>query len=129
MTNLTDLSLGAITVIYEIRHDDCPTNADTMYIATSLCDGFNPIFPTVITPNLDGKNDLFEINFLELIHPNCHVVIFNRWGNVVFESAGYLDPWDGTYNGEELPMGTYFFRIELNDEDGTVYTGPISIIR
>ena len=129
MTDLTDLSLGAITVIYEIRHDDCPTNADTMYIATSLCDGFNPIFPTVITPNLDGKNDLFEINFLELIHPNCHVVVFNRWGNVVFESTGYLDPWDGTYNGEDLPMGTYFYRIELNDEEGTVYTGPISIIR
>jgi gliding motility-associated-like protein len=48
---------------------------------------------------------------------------------VVFESVGYKDPWDGTYNGENLPMGTYFYKIELNDDKSTVYNGSISIIQ
>ena len=88
------------------------------------------IFPTVITPNFDGRNDLFVIQYLELIYPDCHVTIFNRWGSVVYESVGYADPWDGTnLNGEALPLGTYFYRIELNDDEGTVYNGDISIIR
>jgi gliding motility-associated-like protein len=57
------------------------------------------------------------------------VVIFNRWGSIVYESIGYVEPWDGTFNGEDLPMGTYFYKIELNDPESTVYSGPISIIR
>ncbi len=56
------------------------------------------------------------------------MTIFNRWGSVVFESVGYADPWNGTFNGEKLPMGTYFFKLELNDEENQHYNGPISII-
>jgi gliding motility-associated-like protein len=128
-TSITNPGLGSNLLIYQMSHDDCPTTIDTVAIVASLCDGFNPVFPTVITPNLDGKNDLFVIDFLELVYPNCRVIIFNRWGSVVYESVGYADPWDGTYNGEPLPMGTYFYKIELNDEASKVYNGPISIIQ
>jgi gliding motility-associated-like protein len=128
-TTVTNLQNGVNTLVYEVTNSDCPAESDTLAIIVSVCDGFDPIFPTVITPNFDGKNDLFVIEYLELIYPNCHVTIFNRWGSVVYESIGYADPWDGTFNNEPLPMGTYFYRLELNDADERVYSGDISIIR
>jgi gliding motility-associated-like protein len=128
-TAVSGLNLGENILVYSISNPVCPSTTDTLIIVTQLCDQLNPNFPTVITPNNDGKNDLFVINFLEKIYPDLSVNIFNRWGSIVFESIGYEMPWDGTYNGEPLPMGTYFYRIELNDSENTVYTGPISIIR
>lgn len=127
-TTLDNLGMGTNILTYRMMHPLCPTTYDTITIVSSLCEGFNPIFPTVITPNFDGKNDLFVIDYLEKVYPECKVTIFNRWGSIIYESVGYLDPWDGTYNGEALPMGTYFYKIELNDEKSTVYNGPISII-
>lgn len=127
-TTVENLGLGTNIIIYKLEHDLCNSTADTITIVASLCEGFNPVFPTVITPNLDGKNDLFVINYLEKVYPSCRVIIFNRWGSIVFESIGYANPWDGTFKGEELPMGTYFYKIELNDDASTVFNGPISII-
>lgn len=120
---------GTSILIYEVSHPNCPVIRDTVIIAANICEGLNPIIPTVITPNYDGRNDLFEVEFLDILYPDCHVTIVNRWGDVVFESTGYSEPWNGTNNGEPLPLGTYFYRIELNDADGTVFTGDISIIR
>jgi gliding motility-associated-like protein len=127
-TTVENLGIGTNIIVYKLEHELCNTTADTITIVTSLCDGFNPIFPTVITPNLDGKNDLFVINYLEKVYPGCRVLIFNRWGSIVFESIGYANPWDGKFKGEDLPMGTYFYKIELNDDASTVFNGPISII-
>jgi gliding motility-associated-like protein len=128
-TTASDLGYGLNIIVYKMTHPECPNTSDSVKIEVSICDDTNPIFPTVITPNYDGKNDLFEIDNLEIAYPSCKVTIFNRWGSVVFESVGYKDPWDGTYNGENLPMGTYFYKIELNDDKSTVYNGPISIIQ
>jgi gliding motility-associated-like protein len=127
-TTAYDLENGVNTIIYDVAYNGCPTYMDTVIVIASVCNEFDPVFPTVITPNLDGKNDLFEILYLELLYPNCQVTVFNRWGSVVFESNGYADPWDGTFKGEPLPMGTYFYKIHLNDSEGTIYTGDISII-
>lgn len=128
-TTMDDYGLETNMILYLMQHDDCPSSSDTLTIVASLCDGFNPVFPTVITPNFDGRNDLFVIDYLEKVYPECKVTIFNRWGAVVYESVGYEEPWDGTYKGEDLPMGTYFYKVDLNDENSTVYDGPISIIR
>jgi gliding motility-associated-like protein len=129
ITSVSDLTLGLNKIVYVLDYPQCASSSDTISIIASLCEGFDPVFPTVITPNFDGKNDLFVINYLEKVYPECSVVIFNRWGSIVYESVGYEEPWDGTYNSEPLPMGTYFYKIELNDPENTVYNGPISIIR
>ena len=128
-TTLDDYGLGSNMILYVMEHDECPSTSDTLTIVASLCEGFDPVFPTVITPNFDGRNDLFVIDYLEKVYPDCKVTIFNRWGSVVYESVGYEEPWDGKYKGEDLPMGTYFYKVELNDEENTVFDGPISIIR
>ncbi len=128
-TSVNNLQNGLNSIVWEVSNPNCPTQSDTVMIVVSVCNGFDSAFPTVITPNYDGKNDLFVIEYLELIYPDCRVTIVNRWGSVVFESVGYAEAWNGTFKGEPLPLGTYFYRIELNDADGTVYTGDISIIR
>lgn len=126
--NLTNLQIGENTLIYEVTHNLCPKEVDTIRIIITPCDDFEPIFPTVITPNGDGKNDLFVVQNLEKIYTNCQMTIYNRYGNVVFESTGYTTPWDGTFKGEKLPMGTYYFKLELNDASNKIYKGPISVI-
>ena len=127
-TEINSLELGTNWLIYEISHQECESTYDTLVIAANICDGFNPVIPTVITPNFDGVNDQFIIKNLDLVHPDCEVVIFNRWGSVVFESEGYSVPWNGTRDGEPLPMGTYFYKIKLNDSENSILSGDISII-
>jgi gliding motility-associated-like protein len=80
--------------------------------------------PNVFTPNDDGKNDRFEI-LCDGILP-CHTQIYNRWGKLLFESDELEVQWDGTYNGQPVPEGTYFYLIETQAKS---YKGTISIIR
>ena len=127
--SISKISTGANKLVYRLSHPVCGYSYDTLSIAISNCTGDEFVFPTVITPNFDGKNDEFVIGNLDLFYPECQVTIVNRWGSVVFESTGYKDPWDGTFKGENLPMGTYFYQILLNDDENTKYSGPISIIR
>jgi gliding motility-associated-like protein len=58
-------------------------------------------------------------------------MIFDRWGQVVFRSIGYPQPWDGTREGTPVPAGTYYYTIELNDPQVQLeaITGYISVVR
>jgi gliding motility-associated-like protein len=85
-------------------------------------------FPNGITPNGDGQNDVWIIDFIEQ-YPNNVVEIYNRWGELLFHADGYLQDWDGTYNGKNLPIGTYYYIIDLGDESVKPFTGPITILR
>ena len=67
--------------------------------------------PNTFTPNNDGINDRWLIPALNT-YPGNHVQVFNRYGQLVFESSGYSQPWDGTMNGKSLPFGTYYYVIE-----------------
>lgn len=87
------------------------------------------IFPDGISPNADGANDEWIIDGIELF-PNCEVEVYNRWGELLFQSVGYKENWDGTFKGQLLPVGTYYYVIDLKDElFPDVYTGPITILR
>lgn len=66
--------------------------------------------PNLITPNGDGKNDLYLIDSLP---PNSKVSFFNRWGNQIYTTNNYQNDWDGTFNGNLLPTGTYFVVVEM----------------
>ncbi len=71
--------------------------------------------PNAFSPNNDGRNDTWEIPNIEK-YPDCKIVIFNRWGNEVFQSTGYRSPWDGTLNGSLLPADTYYYTLRLSPE-------------
>jgi gliding motility-associated-like protein len=70
------------------------------------------IVPNVFSPNKDGINDFWKIDNLEL-YPSHRIEVFNRYGQMLFETTDYSKPWDGTYKGKELPVGTYYYIIEL----------------
>ncbi len=85
--------------------------------------------PTGFTPNGDGSNDAWQIDFIDQF-PDCTVEVYNRWGSLLFHSVGYKQPWDGSYQGGQVPVGTYYYAIELNDERfPEPYTGPLTVIR
>lgn len=86
------------------------------------------VFPDGITPNGDGVNDVWIIDFIEEF-PNNVVEIYNRWGKLLFHADGYKQNWDGKYEGDELPIGTYYYIIELNDGLTEPFTGPITVLR
>lgn len=86
------------------------------------------VFPNGFTPNGDGVNDVWIIDNIQFF-PNNVVEVYNRWGELLFRSEGYQTPWDGRFNGKELPVGTYYYVIDLGDERYKPYTGPITIMR
>lgn len=104
--------------------DGC-VNSDSMYV-----DVLFPINITnTITPNGDGINEEWVLDG-SIAFPNMEMEIFNRWGEELFQSAGYDVPWDGTYEGKMLPSGTYYYIIRLNDPQfPDPLTGPITILR
>jgi gliding motility-associated-like protein len=84
-------------------------------------------FPNTFTPNADGVNDLWELPFLTR-YPNCTVNIYNRYGSIIHQSTGYPTPWDGTFKGQPLPAGTYYYVIKLSNNMKPL-SGPITILR
>jgi len=76
--------------------------------------------PEGFSPNGDGVNDYFVILNIDK-YPNNHILIFNRWGNKVYEGKPYMNEWDGRnyfgvkVGGDLLPSGTYFYILNLGD--------------
>jgi len=70
------------------------------------------IVPNAFTPNGDGLNDEFKILGTQDNLTSFKMNIFNRWGQMVFESKDVTKSWDGTIKGADAPAGTYVFRVE-----------------
>ncbi|WP_299288841.1 PKD-like domain-containing protein [uncultured Mucilaginibacter sp.] len=83
--------------------------------------------PNTFTPNGDGINDTWAIKELDS-YPGITVKIFNRYGTQLFFSEGYGVPWNGTYNNQLLPFGTYYYIIDLKTH-GKLLSGPVTILR
>jgi gliding motility-associated-like protein len=81
--------------------------------------------PNVFSPNGDGVNDTWEIAGLRGA-ANCSVEIFNRWGQQVFNSHEYNVPWDGTWKGKAVPVGTFYYIIKTVTRN---YNGWVAVIR
>lgn len=85
--------------------------------------------PSVFSPNGDGLNDVFEIKGIGLKKFNLQV--FSRWGELIFESTNIEDQWDGKYNGEFVPTGTYVYTIKYTsmlDKD-KVLEGTVTVLK
>jgi gliding motility-associated-like protein len=110
----------------ELQYSICTTNGcDTAKVnILVLCDSLR--FNTGFSPNNDGINDYFTIEGIEL-YPLSTLRIYNRWGVKVFQTTGYKNNWEGTFQGKHLPDGTYFY--QLNTGRGADYTGYLQINR
>jgi gliding motility-associated-like protein len=83
--------------------------------------------PNLFTPNGDNINDYWKITGLEKF-PGSIVRVFSRYGLQVFESKDYAKPFDGTYKGEKLPAGVYYYIINLNTTCNLL-SGSLTIVR
>lgn len=83
------------------------------------------VITNALTPNGDGINDIWILGGLEFF-TEAEVFVHNRWGQLVFYSKGYSDPWDGTFNGKALPIGDYYFSIEYAKNKEKI-TGTVTI--
>ncbi len=82
----------------------------------------NVIIPNVITPNGDDANEYFKIKNIEH-HPNTSLIIFDRWGNKIYESTDYKNDW----KAEGVGDGTYFYIVDVPEDKK--YSGFITVFK
>jgi gliding motility-associated-like protein len=121
-------TLGTTTYYVSENLQGCQSPIDSVLVTVKDCYEFTA--PSAFTPDGDGVNDSWVISELSIRYPNNNVTIFNRWGQVLYNSDGYLIPWDGTFDNKDLPVGSYYYIIDFNDSlDTPNATGIVTIIR
>ena len=110
--------IGLDSLQYEICSEGCECATATVYF--SVGENAECMAPSIITPNGDGMNDAFVVPCLAEVDsdgspgfPENVVSIFNQWGDEVFHGQPYQNNWRGTFDGEDLPAGTYFYIVDL----------------
>ena len=121
--------VGTDQIEYELCNVTCPDAPCDRAIVTFTVNqdpsNLECMVPDVITPNNDGLNDALVIPCSDF--KNVGLKIFNRWGDLVFESNNYANNWIGTHDGDPLPPGPYYYIFE---EDGAEpITGCVAIAR
>jgi large repetitive protein len=104
---------------------------DTARVIIKIDAGSNLTVFNGFSPDGDGMNDFFTIRGIEN-YPNNGVILWNRWGNQVGEVKGYNNVdkvWNGTWNGKNVPDGTYFYIINFNDGVTKPVAGYVQIHR
>ena len=120
--------VGTEVFEYEICNQECPDLCATATVFIKIGEDVDCEAPNLVTPNNDGDNDAFIVPCLAN-HPGSAITFFNRWGDEVFRSDNYQNDWQGTYQGEQLPTGTYYYLLEVNDASGTVLNGFLFLQR
>jgi trimeric autotransporter adhesin len=83
--------------------------------------------PNAFSPNGDGLNDVWKIPGLTG-YPNSFLRVFDRYGQVIFSDTGSSRPWDGTRNGKALPVGVYYYILDVGD-GSTKRNGSVTLLR
>lgn len=107
------------------------TNSDsiTLYTVFVLC-GEPAIFvPNAFTPNDDGANDILYVRGNNIT--DVYFAVYNRWGELMFETTDQNIGWDGTYKGKKLSPDAYGYYLQCKCLDGTEFKkkGNVTIIR
>ena len=86
-----------------------------------------------ITPNGDGVNETFifpQLEYKPEQYPDRELIIFNRWGDIVYQAKPYLNDWRGqNNNGQPLPSSTYYYVLRLDIGEGNILKGDVTILK
>ena len=123
-TNATLIGASAGTYTVEVTD----ANGCMAAITVTLTQPMDLEMPTGFTPNGDGANDAFIVRGLDGYGSNT-LMVYNRWGNVVYERLNYKNDWTGTNgHGEMLPDGTYFVILTV-DKGERILQGYVDMRR
>ena len=121
-TSVSGLSKGLNILLWTVTNGVCPAASDTLNINVR-----DKAIPTLITPNMDGKNDYFVVKNPDT-PGKLELYIFDRRGVQVYKSLDYNNNWNGVdYNGHQLPEDTYFYI--LKTENSPAANGYIVVRR
>jgi gliding motility-associated-like protein len=121
-SSISDLSLGENVLLWSVKTAVCPEVSATVKILVD-----NILIPTLITPNMDGRNDYFVVRGLTALG-KTELYIFDRRGVQVYKNLDYDNSWNGIdYNKNPLPDDTYFYVVK--PEKGKPLSGYIVIRR
>lgn len=105
-TQVTGLNIGDNVFGWTISNGVCPDSYDEVVVHVNDLE-----VPNGFSPNGDMVNDFFEIPALDLFG-DVKLEVFNRWGNLVYESENYKNDWDGkNRSGEDLTDDTYYYTL------------------
>lgn len=123
----TPMATPTTTTTYVLTVTSIDGCTDTDSVVVTINNDYLVTVRNLITPNGDGFNDTWIIENIET-YPGNTITVFNRNGQKVFEGDAYMNDWDGTFNGNPLPDGSYYYMIEFTDSD-IVVKGAVNIIR
>jgi gliding motility-associated-like protein len=130
--NPTTDSTFTVSFVYKVCYDICPSTCQigVVYIKLTSSKRVTTNATNVITPNGDGVNETLTIlNFdPNAAGNNSSIVIYNQWGDVVYRAAPYRNDWEGKYENNPLPDGTYYF-IFKRDPTAEPIKNFVTIIR
>ena len=92
-------------------------------------DAFKLFTPNAFSPNADNKNDKFSIKSRGV--KEFSIMIFNRWGEILFQTSDITDSWDGTFDGKEVQEGIYYYSVYGKDYKNEVFQekGNLMLLR
>jgi gliding motility-associated-like protein len=104
-------TLGSNTYYVMESLNGCPSPVNSITITIVNC---GITVPTAFTPDGDGVNEDWQILDLDAVYPKNSVLIYNRWGNLIYEHDSLKDGpyddnrWNGKYNDQDMPVGSYY---------------------
>lgn len=109
--------IGQDYMKYQLCSVICPEQCSEAVVVFSIGGTVTCTTPSIITPNGDGVNDSFIIPCLALLdkYPSNVLSVFNQWGDEIYHASPYKNNWEGTYQGNPVPAGTYYYILDLGD--------------
>ncbi len=106
---------------------------DTVVHRVEITPDHAVFIPNTFTPDGNGKNDMFNVYGVGIDEDRFKMEIFDRWGELIFNSNTFRKGWDGTVKGSSVDAqeGVYIYKILVTDIDGNKknYVGHVTLLR
>ncbi len=122
---------GQLELKVLITDNGTPKLSDTSTVTVSIVDAIENALPSsdYLSPNGDGRNDAWKVTNVEM-YKDYSLNIFDSFGTLVYNvSSNYDNTWEGTYQGSQLPAGTYYYVFKATADSNKSFTGTITLVR